>query len=104
MICSDFEPAEYCVHACKAWTGFDDYWKAYVEQWLPYSNTNTTISFTLHDNTSVRYKVNLMDFVKGTMIENGVLKAVEKTYYKQDRNPNGFGYRLIHEAITGVRI
>jgi hypothetical protein len=89
-------------YANEHWTCFEDYWKYYVEQWLPYQNTNKNIYFTLHDDTSIRYGVPLMDFVNGTMIENGLLKAIEKVYYKQTRT--GFGYRLVREPIEGVII
>ena len=50
----------------------------------------------------MRYGVRLMDFVNGTMMDGDVLKAVEKTYYKQTRE--GFGYKLIRETIDGVNI
>jgi hypothetical protein len=103
-ICSDYEPAKWCKYTYEHWTNFDDYWKLYVEQWLPYSNTNTTKSFTLHNNTDINYKVPLLDYVYGNMIDGNKLKAIEKEYYKQDRNPKGYGYRLIHEKIDGVEI
>lgn len=101
-ICSDFEPAAYMKYANEHWTCFEDYWKGYVEQWLPYQNTNVNVYFTLHGDTSVRYGVPLMDFVNGTMLDNGVLKAVEKMYYK--RTNKGFGYKLVREPINGVKI
>ena len=102
IICADFEPAQWCIYACKTWQGFEYYWPRYVEQWLPYQSTNVLIYFTLHDDTSVRYGVNLMDFVNGTMFDGDLLKAVRKVYYKQTRE--GFGYRLIRETINGVKI
>lgn len=102
IVCSDFEPAEFCVHACKVWVDFDYYWPRYVEQWLPYKDTNKLVYFTLHGDTSIRYGVPLMDFVNGTMIEGNTLKAVIKKYYKQTRS--GTGYKLIREEINGVTI
>ena len=101
-ICSDFEPADHCTHACKTWTGFEDYWPKYVEQWLPYSNTDVLVYFTLNGDASVRYGVKLLDFVYGTMFDGNVLKASVKTYYKKTRD--GFGYKLIKEKINGVTI
>ena len=101
-ICSSFEPSNSCVYACQTWTGFDNYWPQYVEQWLPYKDTNKLVYFTLHNDTSVRYGVPLMDFVNGTMIKNGILKAVQKMYYK--RTKDEFGYKLAREPIDGVRI
>lgn len=102
VICADFEPAQWCAYACQTWRGFEYYWPRYVEQWLPYKNTNTLVYFTIQDNTSVRYGVRLMDFVNGTMMDGDVLKAVKKTYYKRTRE--GFGYKLIRETIDGVNI
>jgi hypothetical protein len=102
VICSDFDPAEWHVYACETWNGFEYYWPRYVEQWLPYGNTSILVYFTLNGDTSIRYGVPLLDFVYGTMVDNGVLKAVEKMYYKQTRT--GFGYKLIKEKIDGITI
>lgn len=102
IVCSDFKPALYMKYANEHWTCFEEYWKGFVEQWLPYGDTSKNVYFTLHDDTSIRYGVPMMDFVNGTMIENGVLKAVEKMYYK--RTKEGFGYKLIREPISGVNI
>lgn len=102
-ICSDFQPAAWNRSAVMRWPGFEAYWKSYVEYWLPYKNTDTTVSFTLHGDTSVWYRVPLMEFVNGTMIEGNRLKAVEKVYYKKDRN-SPYGYALVREAIDGVDI
>lgn len=104
IICSDFIPADWCVSAVKEWRGFEEYWENYVEQWLPYRDTNTFVSFFVNGDTETAYRVRLMDFVNGTMIEKGILKAFEKMYYKRDRNPNGFGYKLVHEPINGIAI
>ena len=101
-VCSDFEPAEWCVYACKAWMGFEYYWPRYVEQWLPYKNTSVLIYFTLNGDTSIRYGVKLLDFVYGNMIDGNILKASEKVYYKKVKS--GFGYKLIKEKIDGVTI
>jgi hypothetical protein len=105
-ICSDFELNEVlCPAIAKEWKGFGDYWTKYVETWLPYHNTDTGIGFTLNGDTSIRYKVKLLDYVYGTMLdENGKLKAYEKVYYKQDRDPKGYGYHLVREPIDGVSI
>lgn len=105
-ICSDFVPADYCVHAKKNWTNFDEYWIGYVEQWLPYSNTNTYISFTLNNDTSIRYRVKLLDYVYNTMFDGNTLKAYEKVYYKQCRDKEKYptGYKLIVEEINGVEV
>lgn len=104
-ICSDFEPAAWCINAVKEWRGFDEYWANYVDQWLPYSDTNTYMSFTLNNDTSVRYHVKLLDYVYGKMIDdNGRLKAFEKIYYKQSRDPTSFGYVLIREPIDGIEV
>lgn len=102
-VCSDFLPKEYMKYACEHWTEFDEYWGVLVDQWLPYKNTNILVYFTLHDDTSIRYGVPLLDYVYGNMIEDGVLKAVEKMYYKQSRN-SPIGYKLIREPIQGVCI
>lgn len=102
VVCSDFIPAARCVNAAKEWKGFEEYWENYVEQWLPYSDTNVTISFYLNGNTDESYQVKLLDFVYGNMFEGNKLKAVSKQYYKRCSNPNGCGYKLITEPIDGV--
>lgn len=99
-VCSDFLPAGYMKYANEIWTGFDDYWVGFVNQWLPYKNTNKLVYFTLHGDTSIRYGVSLLDYVYGNMIEEGILKAVEKEYYKRTRK-SPTGYVLIHEPIEG---
>lgn len=88
----------------KEWNGFEEYWANYIEQWLPYRNTEKTISFFVNGDTDIKYMVKLMDFVNGTMFEGNKLKAIEKVYYKQDRNPKGFGYKLVREPVDGVYI
>lgn len=103
LICADFLPADWHVNAVKEWTNFDEYWENYVTQWLPYSNTDTYISFTLNGDTSVRYRVKLLDFVYGNMYSDGWLNAYEKVYYKQSRS-SPTGYDLIVEPIDKVEI
>jgi len=98
VICSDFEPADWCIYAKEHWGGFDAYWKSYKKYWNPNAETDS-ISFFIDKNTDVRYKVKLTDFVFGTMYnENGTLKAFEKTYYKRSKL-SPIGYELIHERI-----
>ena len=101
-ICSDFEPGAWHKNACDTWQGFEHYWPRYVEQWLPYADTKKLIYFTLNSDTSIRYGVRLLDFVYGTMIDDNMLKAVEKVYYKKTKG--GIGYKLIREKINGVTI
>jgi len=97
-VCSDFEPADWCIYAKKHWNGFDNYWKSYKKYWNPNAETDS-ISFFLDKNTDVGYKVKLTDFVFNTMYnEDGSLKAFEKFYYKTiKKSPTG--YELIHENI-----
>lgn len=102
IICSDFEPKNKFFR--ERWEGFEKYFPLYVDACLPYKNTDTLVYFTLHNDTSVKYGVHMMDFVYGTMIDGNTLKAVEKVYYKQIRNPGGFNYRLIRDPINGVKI
>lgn len=93
IVCSDFVPRYNSDNF-----NFQDYWNDYVEVWLPYSNTNILIWFTLNEDISVRYGVKLMDYVYGTMYDsNGNLKAIKKKYYKKTKD--GFGYKLITENI-----
>lgn len=89
IVCSDFEPVEWHMYACKTWTCFEDYWRQYKETWLPYGDIGTTLGF--------------MDFINGTMVKNGVLKAVERMYFKHNVNCTT-NYELIHEKINGVKI
>lgn len=102
-ICSDFYPKPHLKWAVDHWPGFQAYWEQYVKEWLPYGNTNSLISFCLNGDTSIRYRVPLMNFVNGTMIDGNTLKAVERLYYKRT-NRSPFGYELIHEPIDGVQI
>lgn len=102
IICSDFCPSETYVQICKDWDGFDEFWSLYVEQWLPYGNTNKLIPFIVNGNTSVRYMVPLLDFVYGRMYDGDRLLAVEKMYYTRTRQ--GFGYRLLRIPIQGVKL
>ena len=108
-ICSDFLPNENYPAICREWEevgGFDGFWPLWVDQWLPYANTNKLVYFTLGNDTSVRYGVKLLDYVYGEMVSKGVLKAVEKEYYKKRRVSEEFptGYELVHEAIEGVTV
>jgi hypothetical protein len=103
-ICSDFLPAELWINIFKEWRGFEEYWSNYVKQWLPYKNTEMLIPFFLNGDTDNKYMVKLIDFVYGNMIEGNKLKAVQKVHYKHDRDPQGYGYKLIKESINGVGI
>lgn len=100
IICADFVPASWCINAVKEWNGFDEYWENYIEQWLPHSNTNRSISFFINGDTSVSYQVKLLDFVYNTMFDDhGGLKAISKQFYKRDKT-SPVGYRLITEKIN----
>lgn len=95
VICSDFIPASWCVHAVKVWKGFDIYWENYVKQWL---NTKT-VSFYINGDTSVCYQVPVMDFVYNRMFDkDGNLKAISRKYYKRSKK-SSTGYELITEKI-----
>lgn len=99
IICSDFIPASWYINAVKEWNGFEEYWENYVEQWLPYKKTDTTVSFIINGDRSVSYQVKLLDFIYNTMFdEYGYLKAVSKRYYKRDKT-SSIGYRLITEKV-----
>jgi hypothetical protein len=101
-VCCDFELKDCMVYAKQNWVDFDTYFKEYVENWLPYKNTNKLIYFVLNGDSSVRYGVPLLDYVYGRMRDGDKLNAVEKMYYKQTRS--GFGYTLIRESIDGVNL
>lgn len=105
IICRDFEPKHPEYTDFESWKGFDDYWKVFKEAWLPNSKAiiRTSVAFTLHDDTSIRYYVLLTDFINGTFIKDGKLLAFEKKYYKQSRK-SPIGYELITEKIDGVEI
>lgn len=108
-ICSDFEPVEYYPAMYKNWHdigGFINWWPLFVDQWLPYKNTEVLTYFTINDDTSIRYGVKLMDFVNGTMFKNGKLMAVEKMYVKHHkRSPkHPTGYEIVKEVIDGVDV
>lgn len=103
--CGDFIPAHPEYADFREWTNFSDFWKVYVETWLPYKNENITLPFTINGDTSVRYHVPLSKFIDGTMIVDGVLQAVEKTYCKRDKVECGVQlYKIIHKKIDGVLI
>ncbi|WP_407397765.1 hypothetical protein [Treponema sp.] len=102
IVCCDFELRDYMIYAKQNWIDFETYWREYVENWLPYGNTDRLVYFTLNGDTSIRYGVRMMDYVYGYMYSDNKLNAVEKMYYKQTRG--GFGYKLIREGIEGVSI
>lgn len=98
VICSDFIPASWCVHAVNTWNGFNEYWKYYVEQWLTIADK--TVSFFINEDTSVSYQVLLNDFLYNTMFDSdGNLKAVTKRYYKRSKK-SPIGYELITEKVN----
>lgn len=100
-LCADFVPRN---KSHWRWDSFSDFWAEYVREWIPYEKTDILYYFVLRGDESVEYGVPLMDFVNGTMIEGNILKAKEKQYYRRVIDPNGFGYRLVHEYIDGVQI
>ena len=103
--CGDFIPKNPTYPDFKEWTNFSDFWKVYKEAWLPYANENITLPFIINGDTSVRYYVPLKNFIDGTMIVDGILQAIEKSYYKKGKIEYGVQlYNLIHEKIDGVRI
>jgi hypothetical protein len=101
IVCRDFVPKP--TKQSESWTNFDEYWKRYVEQWLPYGNENINVYFNLHGNTEVRYGVPLADYMNGTMIDGDTLKAVEKRYMKRVKD-DCFGWTEVCERINGVEI
>lgn len=106
MICADFLPKKYMIRACDDWTTFADYWPKYVEQHLPYQNTNRCVYVFIGKNRDISYGIPLLEWVFGKPIENGILKAVNRKYYKR-RMPtkeNSFIYKLIKEPINGVSL
>lgn len=109
-ICSDFKPKEWLVATCNEWEqvgGFDNWWSLWVEQWLPYQNTNVYTWFTIGNNTSIEYGVKLLDYVYGRLYRNdGRLNAQKKRYYKMHKKSKKYpyGYELVIEDIDGVDI
>lgn len=105
--CRDFVP-KYPEYAdFKEWTNFEDWWKLFVKfgNGRIYERDDNTMAFTVNGNTDVNYRVPTKKFLDGTMIVDGVLQAVEKTYYKRDKVDLGVQlYKLVHEKINGVRI
>lgn len=103
--CGDFIPKDLKRVDCINWTNFKDFWDVYVKSWLPYENENTLIPFVVNGHSDIVYHVPLKRFIDGTMIENGVLRAVEKTYYKRTKNDFGVQlYTIVHEKINGVKL
>lgn len=102
-ICSDFQPLEWEKAIYNEWTSFEDYWPAYVEQWLPYSNTNKLDYFFINGDRTVAYGVPMMDVVYGNMFNGNKLLAVKKMYQKQTRK-SPTGYELVYEPIDGVEV
>lgn len=109
-ICSDFLPKEWLKATYNEWEqvgGFDDWWPLWVEQWLPYQNTDVYTWFTIGNNTSIEYGVKLLDYVYGRLYKsNGSLNASKKRYYKRHKisKKYPYGYELIIEDIDGVDI
>lgn len=109
--CSDFEPDGSYPAALPYWHGFE-HWRAWKikqhreddprpqelidrlsEGYIPH------ISFELKGEEA-RYRVNLEDYIFGTMFEGSKLKAYERICYK--RTQKGLGYKLVREKIDGV--
>lgn len=101
-VCSDFVLKDYMIYAKQNWIDFDTYFAEYVENWLPYENTNTLVHFVVNGDKNVWYGVPLLDYVYGNMYDGNKLKAVEKMYYK--RTKRDFGYDLAREEIDGVEL
>ena len=101
--CADFIPKHLDYADAKEWSGFEDFWKVYVKAWLPYENEDILLWFCLNDDTQVRYGVPLKKFLDGTMIQDGILMAIKKQYYKR-QHKNDIGYTIINEEINGVQI
>lgn len=104
VVCSDFIPADWHIDAVKNWTTFEEYWDNFVEQWLPYCDMDTLYYFTINGDKDMRYGIPLRDYVYGTMWEGNKFKAVEKVYYKKDKDSKGSGRKIVRERIDGVII
>lgn len=97
--CRDFQPKHPTWGSLKEWTTFDDFWNLYEQAWLTDVDRRWSI-FIINGNKDTRYYVPHDLFMNGTMIENGVLKADRKGYFKRTKD----GYTYIMEEIKGVKI
>ena len=99
--CYDFEPRNLNWADYKDWTGMDEAWPLYLDAWRDGIQPIATM-FHVNDNFDVAYMVDFKLFFYGGMIDNGVLKADSKKFYKKCKG--GFGYQLVQQEINGVLI
>lgn len=99
FVCHDFTPADYCRWLKDNWVSYEDYWDGEK----PYRDTDT-VSLCMDGDFSVRYRVLVSDFVRGTHLDpDGNPRWVEKIYYKINRR-SVTGYELVHEYLYTAEI
>ena len=62
----------------------------------------STVPLIIDNDKTTWYHIYLSDWIAGTFIDNGCLKAFEKQYLK--RAKGGFGYKLVTERINGISL
>lgn len=104
--CCEFEPSAIHVYDLNNyWIDWEHWWQDFLVEWFPYypdiSLENHLIWFTLNGKRDIRYGVKLMDYIMGAMYDGDNLKAISRKYYKHTHD--GYGYKLITEAVNGVK-
>lgn len=97
--CRDFQPKHPTWGSLKDYTTFDDFWNLYKQTWLTDFDRRWCV-FIIGNNRRTRYYVPHGRFMNGTMIENGILMATRKGYFKETKT----GYTYKTEEIKGVKI
>lgn len=102
-VCSDFEPADYCVWLKNHWTNMAEYIEAYEEEEKKSFFDNKFIALCINDDTKVRYYVSKKDYFYNDFINaDGSLKWVKRCYVKQSRK-SPTGYELVWEFNKETR-
>lgn len=110
LICRDFEPDLFrWPRGDGIWKGYDDYralMKETGEAWA--SDNRESVSKRLwfrlsDDGFKTIYEVDTEDFINGTMIQDGYLRARRRIRCKPSRD-SVTGYRWIYEDIDRVKL
>lgn len=98
--CLKFEPV-FKVHDAQT-KDMHLWWQAFETEWLPKPLEKETVPLIIDNDKNVWYHIHLSDWIAGTFIDNGYLKAFEKQYFK--RTKDAFGYKLVTEPINGINL
>lgn len=78
------------------------WWRAFEAEWLPKPLEKSTVSLIIDNNEKVWYMIHLSDWIAGTFLDNGCLRAFEKKYFEMTKR--GCGYKIVTERISGISL